>query len=271
MGVIYGKNLSVDLDGAREQTVDSFVIEHQGEIPEVAASNTQGGMARVEGNIDWRGRYRLVGHSPIAFPNDAVTLIGTPETTGSKAVSGNARIEKIEITADVANGRYLETIVHFGANGALSYSAAAVADSSSPAPLTSKGLTVNLDGAGQAGLDYWKLTIESKIIRYVNSDTAGQYQRTEGDIDAQLAWRVQTDDSGDFPIINARHVVQCEVTATTHWELTWMRILGVQPWEVDRRERRKPVSAIITAAFTGFSGTMAGTIKNPATATKWPV
>lgn len=269
MATSWGKALSVDLDAAREETVDGWWIDHLSEIPEAAASNTQGGIDRVEGNIDWEGRYRLFGHSPIAFPGDDVVLIGTPETTGSKAVSGNARIEKIEITADIANGRYLESLVHFGANGVLSYSQAAAADSSSPAPLSSKGLTVQLDGVDQARCNYWKLAIACKKHRYADSGTAGQYYRADGDIDAQLVWRINTDDSGDFPIINARHVVRCEVTASTYWELTWMRIESVRP-EIDRRTNTL-AGATITAAFTGFSGTMAGTIKNPATATKWPV
>jgi len=264
--VIYGKNLAVE----GEATTEAFEIHHTGEQPFLGAGNTNGGVEREEGNLNWWGSYRLRGHTPARFPNDSFTFLGAPVNTGDKAVSGTARCSEIRIEWDIRGGEFIRSEVLFRANGALSFGQTAPTDTSIPGSLISKGLYVKLDSATQAHVDFMRLVIRAAVSPYCDSTTNGQIQHKEGDVDAEAIWKISSDDSNDFPTVNQDYVAAFYVTVSTYWELTWMRIAGIVPWKVDRRQREVPVQYLAHARFTCTNGTTLGTIKNPAGATKWP-
>ena len=268
MAVISGKTMAV----TGEASIDMFQIEVEDLLVPYTAGNHQGGVDRVDGNTDWKGVYRLYGHTPLRFPNDSFTFVCSPIQTGSKAVSGTARCTKLEIIWDIANGRYIESWVHFGANGALSEGQTDPTDVTIPGALTSKSMTVDWGGADVANVAYMKLVFTSDGIEYVDSDTDGQTQRTEEDVDCMAFWIVNDDDSGNFPTRGEQQIAKFFVTpaSASWWEVKWMRIRGTKPWKADRRGKRKPVQRITVAEGSLSDGSAVGYIKNPAVATKWP-
>lgn len=268
MGVIYGKDAAVSADGSVEPTINGWQIDYQGNLVPYVASNTQGGTGRNAGNIDWTGWYRQYGHTPLVIPGDSFD--GIFSVDGTNGALGTARCLSTDWQWDLEQGGYIISRTTFGANGVLSLGAAAAADSATPTPSNVKGLYVALDGTQQANVDRMQLSMQRQCRRYCSAECDGQFYRTSGDLDVVGRWRVLEDDPAEFPTIQARHVVRFYVTSSTYWEMTWMRIESVEPFGVDRQNKRDPVGAVITATFTGFDGTSAGTIKNPGGFTKWP-
>jgi len=268
MGIIYGKDAAISVAGSVEPTVNGWEIEYDGNLVPYVASNTQGGTGRNMGNIDWKGWYRQYGHTPLVFPGDS--FAGVFSEDGTNGAAGTARCASTDWEWNLDRGGYIVSRTRFGANGVLTPGAAAAADSATPQPNNVKGLYVALDGVQQDNVHRMRLYIGQKLRRYVVAESDGQWKRTASDLDAQGMWQVFEDDPANFPTLHARHVVRFYVTSTTYWELTWMRIESVKPFGVDRNDTRNPIGATIMASFTGFNGTTAGTIKNPASSTKWP-
>lgn len=202
------------------------------------------------------------------FPGDS--FAGIFSIDGTNGVSGTARCESTVWTWDLEAGGYIVAQTSFGANGVLTPGAAAVTDSSTPQPSLVKGLYVALDGVQQSNVRRMRLLARRKLRRYCVAENDGQYKRTSSDLDMVGMWQVLEDNPANWPTIQARHIVRFMVTSSTYWEMTWMRIESVEPFGVDRYDTENPVGATITASFTGFNGTTAGTIKNPAGTTKWP-
>lgn len=268
LGIVYGKDAAISVDGAAEPTVDGWLINYTGNLVPYVASNTQGGTGRKCGNIDWEGWYRQYGTTPLAFPGQS--FAGIFSTDGTLGVSGTARCESTDWYWDLDAGGYIIARTTFGANGALSLAGGVAVDSATPNPSCVKGLYVALDGVQQDNVHKMRLRASRDLRRYVTAENDGQYMRTSGDLDMVGQWQVFEDDPSNYPTIQAMHAVRFYVSSTTYWEITWMRIESVEPFGVDRTDTRNPIGATITASFTGFSGTQAGTVKNPAGSTVWP-
>ena len=267
--VIRGKDMAI----TGESTTDYFEIHTERTLADMVAGNTDGGVMREDGNDRWWGFYRLYGHSPARFPNNSFTFVCAPENAGNIAVSGTAKCSAIRIAIDIRNGEYIDSVVSFLCHGALSTSVAAPTDVSQPLPLSVKGLYPEFGATSYQNyhIDYMQLDIQAAGMDqywYADSTSNGQVMHEDGDIDAKAEFRMLTDSSADFPTIGSRQIYKMRVTATTYWELAWMRVRGVLPWRTDRR-RKELVGAAIQLEFSGWSGTMQGYIKNPATTLKW--
>lgn len=268
MGIIYGKDAAISVGGSVEPTVHGWEIRYSGNLSPYVASNTQGGTGRDGGNIDWVGWYKQYGTTPLVFPGDS--FAGIFSTDGTLGVSGTARCESTSWSWDLEAGNYIVARTTFGANGVLALAGGVAVDSATPQPSLVKGLYVALDGVQQDNVRRMQLSARRPLRRYCVAESDGQFKRTSADLDMVGRWQVLEDDPSNFPTIQARHVVRFYVSSTTYWEMTWMRIENVEPFGVDREDTRNPIGATITASFTGFNGTTAGTIKNPATSTVWP-
>lgn len=272
MAVYCGKDVVVNGEGS----CDMLEVWSEKDLVPYTAGNTEGGVDRNDGNNDWGGRYRLYKYLPARFPGDSFTLSASPKAGAANtvAVSGTAICTKLEITWDVRNARYIDSIVHFAANGALSTGQAAPAiDATEPAAQTAKGLTVNWDSSDIANVDYMKLVISVEAIPYADSTSAGQIKRVVCDLDVQAMWRVNDEDSTNFPTLGAEAVAQFNCTSDPYyWEVKWLRIRGVKPWGVDRRGQKKPVQRVVYAEGAFFDGSTTGWVKTPEAVptTKWP-
>lgn len=267
--VIRGKNVMVNGEG----TVDYFELHTRNDLDMTVAGNTDGGEMVISGNDDWWGHYRLrpsAGY-PVRFPNDSFALLAGPET-GARGVSGTARCTAIEMTWDIRNGRAIDAEVHFGANGTLTSNAVISADANNPNPLTSKEMYCSFAGASYDTLhvDFMRLRISAEqLIEYVDGTSDGQTLRTEGDMSAIAQWKMSCDAHAEFPSPGSFGNLQMRVTATTYWDINWMRIMTVR-WLTDRRQKQLPVQGLVTARFSGNNGTEVGFIKQPGDTTKWP-
>lgn len=270
--VIRGKDLAID----GESTTDYFEINTRRELVPLVAGNTVGGVMRSDGNDRWWGFYELYAKATsqtARWVNDSFTFKGAPVQSGSKGVSGTAKINSIKLIWDVRNCRYLKTQVGFVCHGALSLGETAPTDTSQPNPATVKGMYPTFGGTSYQNyhVEYMELMFSAKDQHwYVTADAAdaGQVLHTDGDVDCHGEFRMLTDDSSDFPTLGAIDVASFYVTDSTYWEITWMRVAGIEPWITDRRKPSQ-VAATVKLDFSGFTGTQAGTIIDPAGATKW--
>lgn len=270
MTVLRGKNMAV----TGEETVFGFQIHTERTLEDMVAGNTDGAVMRVDGNDRWWGFYQLYGHTPARFPNDSFTFVCAPENTGSIAYSGTAKCQSIEIVNDIRNGRYVQSVVTFLSHGALSASQTAPTDTSNPCPLSVKNTFPKFGSTSydDDNVDFMRLRILAKGMEnnwYVTAASNGAVMHEDGDIDAEAEFRLLTEDSSDFPTIGDSDIYYHYVTSTTYWQMTWMRVAGILPWQGNRQQPGL-VGATVKLAFTGFSCTQQGSIINPATANKWP-
>lgn len=268
--VIRGKDLAID----GESTTDYFEIHTTRELEALVAGNTAGGVMRECGNDRWWGFYELYAKATsqtARWINDSFTFLGAPVNTGTKGVSGTAKVQGIKLMWDIRNGRYLRTRVTFVCHGALSLGQTAPTDTSQPKPQCVKGLYPTFNGVSYEtyNVDSMELEFYAKDMHwYVTSTTDGQVMHEDGDVDCRGEWRMLTDDSSDFPTIGTRGAALWRVTDSTYWTVNWMRVRGIEPWITDRRKPSQ-VAATVKLEFTGFDGTEAGDIITPAGATKW--
>lgn len=240
------------------------IILHNEGIP-YAASNTNGSMGRVVSAFDWQGVYMMYGHTPVVFPGDNFTFTGS--TTGTQGVSGAAICERIRIMWDVERGAPISALVFFASNGAFAYTGAAT-DVTVPNPPTAKNMFASF-GSALTNVRKMELEISSRVKPYSTADTLGWVKRNKGAIDAKCSVDLYTPDAADLPTIGTDTIAKFYVTETTFWELKWMHNQGFWNFETDH-ESDTNVSAVLEAAFTGYSAGGEGYIKNPAIVTKWP-
>lgn len=248
-------------------TVRRFTIRKLNDSRPYVASNTKGGSGREEGPFDWVGVYSAYGHTPAVFPGEAFAFVGS--TDGSVGFTGTAIVDRIHIKWDIEKKAILEHYVYFSSNGALTEGAAVATDTTSPAPTSSKNMYVALDGTKQTHIRNMELVIVSKNKPYVDSDTDGWTKREKGPIDFQFRYGIYEGTPASLPTMGQDYVVAFYATPTSTWELAWGHIEGYEDFNVDH-EGQENVSAVVIGSMSGFSGTMAGWIKNPAGDTKWP-
>jgi hypothetical protein len=272
MAVIDGKSMAVD----GQKTIFGWQIDYDGNEAEYVASNTGGGVARKGGNRDWTGWYDAYGDTatpwaPTTFPGDSFTFTGTTET--AKGATGTARCTRLVMLADLRPGGYVTYRVFFGANGALTIGAAAATDTTEPSPQHVAGLYCSLGGVQQSNVNFMQLMLTRGCRRYVSAECDGQYKRTEGDrMDVEGRWRVYEDTPANLPIVGQEYAAKFAVTPAMaqYWEINWLVIDEVRDLGVNRNKTDEPVYAEIVGRFVAENGTSAGSIVNPAGATKFP-
>lgn len=266
MSVISGKNMAVNSDTG--SGVFKFRIWQKHYPPVQVGGNQQGAVARELGNTDWGGDFWANGVYPAVLPNDSFSFKCAPAQTGSIMVSGTARCQSVEIVVDGRNPEQPAPIYHhvrFAANGtalATGGDATDVADTSTTEVYGPKGLCAYF-GSSQDHTVFQRLLLFARgQVPYVDCTSDGVFGRTEGEIDAEFEWIMLTDDSTDFiDEANGEQTARLYVDTTVYYELNWMEIVDTpDAWEADRMAAREPVQAKFKAAFTGHSGTTAGTI-----------
>lgn len=267
MAVISGVNLGIQAGAAVESAVSEWKIFDRDMPPRYAASNTKDGWARDGGNTDWRGFLTGYGHTPLLFPADTFSLIGSVD--GTNGVTGSAICDRVIITADILRGQKVAYRVDFSADGALSYGAAAADDTSNVTAVTSVGRTVWLDGTPEDQVAFWRLIFTADNLPYNHSGTAGDTERTPGPIDVAWFYQRFIGNPSELPTKGTFPVMRFYVTASSYWELTWGRIDGIEPFGA-RKETPENVGATIRGTWSGYVGTSEGTIKDPADSTRWP-
>lgn len=265
MGVISG--ISAAVSGASGITMREWRIREIQRGPKWVASISQAGVSAACGAKDWRGYFLGYGHTPVVFPGETFTFLGSVD--GTLGVTGPAICDRIVITWDIEAGKVIEYRVDFSANGTLSKGAAAATDSGTPVVVCSTSMYVKIDAQNQTDIRYMRLVITAANRPYNSSDTAGQVKRNSGNINAECLYRLYQDSPANLPALAMPKVLRFYVTATTYWELTWMRLEEIEDYGVNLEEAEN-VGATIKGAFVAYNGTGAGTIINPATTTKWP-
>ncbi len=263
MGVISG--ISGLVDG--RSAVREWKIR---EIQRSAAwvdSITRAGVARACGIKDWRGYFLGTGHTPVTFPGQTLTFTGSVD--GTLGVSGPAICDRIVVTWDIETGEVITYRVDFSGNGTFSKGAAAATDTATPVFKCSTGMYVAIDGSRQTDIRYMRLVIIAANRPYVSSDTAGQVNRTPGNIDAACTYRLYQDTPANLSALATPGILRFYVTASTYWELKWMVLEEIDDYGADR-EGAENVGATIKGAFSAYVGTTVGTIISPSTTQKWP-
>jgi len=265
MAIDYGKSMAI----TGEDHVFGWMIEHYDQLTPAVMGTSGGAFIHYCGNEYWKGEYNVYAQTT-RFVNDSFTFVASPVNTGSKSFSGTALCSEIEITDDPMQSTYIETTVRFHSASTLASAAASATDTAIPAVLCDKGLGIDFAGSAVDNVSYRNLRMFCEPIAYVNSSTDGVVYHAAAPVNAICTWRVDSDDPANIPAEGTQGIVNFYMTDSTYWELTWMRIMGVRPFQVTRDGKRLVQFQVI--AMLDFSdGTSLGTIKDPTGATKWPV
>ena len=251
--------INAHIDGI--STLRKWKVRMKNMVAEGAASDAPGGIQRLAGNKDWNGIYLAYGHTPVQFPGDAFSFSG--DVDANYGISGTGIVDKITLICPVEKGDRIEQIVEFSANGALTAGAAAATAGATPAIYSAISRKVALDTVDVTDVRGWKLVMSARNKPYASSTTAGQVQRTAGNIDAQFEYMTYQDDASQFPTEGDMSVVRFYVTASTYWELTWGIFEEIGEWGGDL-EGAENVGAVVRGSYSAFNSTSMGTIRNPA-------
>lgn len=263
-----GKTMAID----GEETTFAFEVNSERDLQELVAGNTDGGIMRCDGNDRWWGWYAFYGYQSAYWLNEQFTFLCSPDNTGTKAVSGTAKVSGIKTVWPVATTGYIYTIVSYVSHGALTTGQTSATDTSQPVCSSSKSLYPMFGGQSYQdyNVHYMELDFRANgMIPYVDSSTAGQVYHEDGDEDARAMWQMYTDTSADFPSAGTQGILRMYTTASTWWGIEWMRISkSPGPWSGNRKEK-KLVSAEIECLFDGFTGTCQGAITAPDLTVVW--
>jgi hypothetical protein len=277
MSVISGASGAVD--GA--SGTQNWSITSSKDIQTFVSSATKGGTGRLAGNGDWSGRYSAFGHTPAVMPGDTFTFTGSID--GTNGATGDARVDRVEITIDIEGGKIIGHTVDFSSNGDLTLGAAVATDTAAQCPPSAIGcrvaMSTALAAAGSAtfadidDVRTISITLTADNKAYRSSSTNGGTMRTKGTFDATFSFSVYTDDFSTLPAPGITRVFRFYVSATTFWQFEWGMVGELSDLAVDI-ENKNPIGATVNGGMTGVA-TIAtvctyGTIKNPAGNTVWP-
>jgi len=266
MAVYSGIAAAAKINAAVESTVSGWKVTETARAAHYSASQTGGADTSTDGNKDWQGWYRTYSHTPLPFPGDSFTFLGSIDA--ATGVSGTAMCDRLILTCPVEAGQNIDCRVEFSSNGALSYGAAAAADTSTVQAYNAAGLPVARGGIPVSDTRYWRLVIGARNKPYAGSTNAGIVKRTPGVIYAQWAYQAYTDDPTTIPTKGSTDALRFYVTASSWWELFWVRYEAINEFGADI-EGMENVLYTAAGSFAGWLGTALGHIKNPAGAVKW--
>jgi len=263
MGVVSGKDLAID----GVQTVSSWKIQVPGEPAEWLSSGNQGAYGRQAGIKDWRGMYTQYSVVPDYWPGDEFTL--TASINESVGATGDVMVDGIRVVWDQAKAKKIRCDTFFSSNGDLTLGAAVATDAVQPWPVGSVGKAIQV-AVGEAALATEDDVAEMELYlfrrnpKYSGSSTPGYYRRTVGDLDGQVKWKRWTDTPSGlyspFDTVQIKMFTTATDDASPGYYLIKYGVLdllddfGADHWSED------PVGATMRASFTGFYGTLLGSI-----------
>ncbi len=174
-------------------------------------SGTGGGTGRRSGNADWSGTIDCNGAVPAYLPGDDLPFCGSLD--GSTGVSGDAIVDQVAITWDLAAAKVIQHTIAISGNGPLSEGTAAAGSAGVALPQHSKDLQVLLADPGGstwtplAHVQQATLTLRAANVAYVEN---GIVYRRRGNLDWSLAVPLLIDDQGPgvLPALSAVKGVQ---------------------------------------------------------------
>ena len=230
---------------------------------EYFASNPDGASGQLAGNNDWSGSYKILGGEPANMPGDGITFTGSVD--GTNGCTGTAIVDSITVTAPIAAGGPVTTVVAFSSNGALTVGAAVATDVTEPNPPPAKLAKMNVDSADLAGVQSITMTLTSANKDYV---TTGETNRVAGNLTGTLSYDLLEGDYTNLPAPNANEILKFYVTATLFWHLKWMTVETLTNLKVDI-EANELVGATVNYKFNGFVGGVHGWIDTPTPSDFW--
>ncbi len=266
MGVYSGIGAAAKVATNVETTVSGWKVQEMNRAAHYSASLTGGGDTSTAGNDDWKGWYRTYAHTPLPFPGDTFTFLGSID--GSVGLSGEAICDRLILTCPIEAGNNIDCRVEFSSNGALSKGVAVAVDSGSAVAFNAAGRKVAVNGVDVPDTRFWRLVIGARNKLYAGSTNAGVVKRTPGVVHANWVYQAYTDDLTTVPTKGDTAVLQFYVTASTYWSLYHNRYEQIRELGADI-EGMENVLYSAAGSFAGWLGTSLGHIKNPAGASKW--
>lgn len=269
--MLSGIGAAIEIGGVTESTTRQWWVRDRGMHPRFVATNTGGAENTINGNTDWIGRYLTYGHTPVPFPGEAFDFTGSIE--GTNGVIGPARCKQIMVTCHGERGAIIESQVDFEANGAIALGAAASSDATAQTALTAIARVMQIDGTPVPQLRMWRLIIGARNRPGVHTGcvTAGQVERTAGDLYARYLYQTYVDDPSvaiQMPAIGSTGIYKFFVTNTLYWQLKWGRVATRSDYGADR-EGAKNVGLTVGGLHASEIGGGRGNIIDPATVLRW--
>jgi hypothetical protein len=266
MGVYSGIGAAAKIGASVETTLSGWKVQESNRAARYSASQTGGADTSTAGNNDWKGWYRTYAHTPLPFPGETFAFLGSID--GSLGVSGAAICERLILTCPIEAGKNIDCRVEFSSNGALSYGAAEVADTSTVQAYNAAGRKMAKDGTDVADTRFWRLVMGARNKPHAGSSNAAVVMRTPGVVYANWVYQAYTNDPTTVPVKGSTAALRFYVTASTYWSLFWNRYENINEFGADI-EGQENVLYTAAGSFAGWLGTALGHIKNPAGVAKW--
>ena len=262
MAVISGLDMAVN----GQNTARAFTMEISDELNEYITSGLSSGVGNKCGVDDWKGAGMFLDAQPWVFPGDTFTFTGSLD--GTYGFTGSAYCEAIEIVWDIEKNEYIASSVQFSRNGTLTIGLAAATDTVRAYPACTESLPLLLGTVEQSDVTYARLKMSCRGLPYVTSATSGGRLRKRGSFRAELEYHRYYQNPGSLPTRGLEYRLQMYDTATTYWDLSWMKVRKIMPYV--NPESNRPVNAKVIMDMTGTNATDMGSCINPSLATKWP-
>lgn len=272
--VIGGKNGAVD----GESTVGKWSVSYQGNPWEYYASNTLGASGQLAGNNDWSGSYELLGYEALRMPGEEFTFKGS--VNGTKGCSGNAIVDSIVVTAAIATGGSITTVINFSSNGALNVGDVVATDETVPQPPEAKNAKIFVvDSEETDPLNPIEVPDVQSVTMTITADNKeyvadGETLRIAGNFTVTLSYDMLESDWLLLPAPNDNLLVYFYVDLVTKalfWELKWMTVDTLTDLKCDI-DTNEIVGATVNTKFNGFLEGATGHINAPAESPSnwWP-
>ena len=275
MTVIAGLQATVRKGASTESTTAGWKVRDLSQSAHCPASNTLGGDQTTAGNSDWFGFYRNYGHTPIVFPGDTFAFLGSIKKPAGGAISasGDAICQRLTLHVPGEQGGNIQYQVELAGNGALTYGADSLTDSSNVAAVNAAGRKASWGGA-DAEVDVpetrlMRLAFGTRNRPYAGSGLPGVMRRVESITYAQWVYQCYTDDATLIPVRGSTGILRFYVTATTYWELKWVRVELIDEFGAEI-EGQKNVGYTVAGSWLARLGTETGYIKDPSGVNRWP-
>lgn len=202
----------------------SWQASEVADVKTYAASCTGGGMAAIEGNVNWTGTINGIGPEPPAGLRPGLDFVfkGVIDNTVADAITldGTIRTSQLTVTIPVASSDVIRWAVTFGAQGLLTKTTVGAADGTTPIP--AKGgkygkVRIDPDGVDFLVPDVQAITItlNAPMLDYVSN---GAMYRKSGPLEASISFDVLNRDPAVANYdVNTYEVVDIYVSATQFW------------------------------------------------------
>jgi hypothetical protein len=249
----------------------------------VWCSDTCGGPIMVDGTQDWDGKAMAYGHTPGVAPGELFQFEGMDSNgIGWATAAEGAMVTLFSLNVQCAapdENTPVEPMsyeLHFAGNGELATDESLTADEITvPTMVSGLGRAVKLHATvpvAVVGCIGWKFTIMHMPATFADSDVSGWIQRRVGLFNAMLDYRVNLDGVDNVPASNTDLMVQLPVTASTQWEVNWMRVMSRRPVydHGSRTGEPKMVAMDVRLGWSSAKEGVRGYIKKPGGTSLWP-